>query len=199
SVQSARAPELSLRSGPLPVMVLMDPRQRGMRLGKTFVELQGPGRRYLRFRQGVLGWQQAEDGHHVIGVRQPGVGERVTGISFDRLIEVSNGFVQSVCRSLVPEIATPRVCLIRGWIHLARQAKASLFSRGHLDSDLVGDRPSYLALQRQDVAQVALVILGPNVMITAGVDQMHRDSNALAHSGYCALDHGVHLQLPTDL
>ena len=35
-------------------------------------------------------------------------------------------------------------------------------------------------------------------MITAGVDQMHRDSNALAHSGYCALDHGVHLQLPTD-
>ena len=132
-----------------------------MRLGKTFVELQGPGRRYLRLRQGLSGWQQAEDGHHVIGVRQPGVGERVSGISFDRLVEVSNRLVQAVCRSLVPEIATPRVCLIRAWIHLGRQSEAGLFSRGHLDSDLVGDRPRYLALQRHDVAQVALVILGP--------------------------------------
>ena len=35
-------------------------------------------------------------------------------------------------------------------------------------------------------------------MIAAGVDQMHRDSNPLAESGRCALDHGVHLQLPTD-
>ena len=111
-----------------------------MRLGKPFVELQGPGRRFFRFRQDLLGWQHAVHGREVIGVRQPGVGERVTWISFDRLVEVSNRFVEAVCRPLVPEIATPRVCLIRAWIHLRHQSEAGLFSPGHLDFDLVGDR-----------------------------------------------------------
>src|SRR6266851_7743556 len=50
-------------------------------------------------------------------------------------------------------------------------------SFGQLTLNLTGDGLRHFALQYQDVAQIALVLLGPNVPVITSPDQLRRDAH----------------------
>ncbi len=63
---------------------------------------------------------------------------------------------------------------MRSWASglTARASQHHLFSRRQLDDDRVRDVPRYLVLQRQQVAQLALLALGRDVLVRSRVDQL---------------------------
>ena len=57
------------------------------------------------------------------------------------------------------------------------------------------DRGRDLVLDREDVLEVAVVALGPEVVVGRGVDQLHRDAHPLPDLAHAALDHVLHAEL----
>ncbi len=56
------------------------------------------------------------------------------------------------------------------------QARALLGRQLHLN--LVGDGPRDVALQREDVSQIAFVLLGPQVRIRCGMNELCGDAHS---------------------
>ena len=56
-----------------------------------------------------------------------------------------------------------------------------------------------LVLDREDVLEVAVVALGPEVAVGLGVDQLHRDAHPLADLAHAALDDVLHAELAREL
>ena len=125
--------------------------------------------------------------------------ERVAGIETDRLLQELDALSERVRTSPVPEMAALEEGLVRGRIDRAapRQARSLLWGQLHLN--FVGDGASDVALQRQDIAQVALVLLGPQVRIRRRVNQLRGDSNAAVRSQHRALDDGIDVERLRDL
>ena len=57
------------------------------------------------------------------------------------------------------------------------------------------DRGGHLVLDREDVLELAVVALGPDVPVGLGIDQLHRDAHAVARLAHAALDHVLHAEL----
>ena len=64
------------------------------------------------------------------------------------------------------------------------------------DVDPIGNRLRDFSLQREDVAEIAFVLIGPQVAIVRGVDEMRGDPHLLARAHDGALNDGVHAQFP---
>ena len=56
-----------------------------------------------------------------------------------------------------------------------------------------------LVLQREDVVEIAVVALGPDVIAVDAVDQLGGDAHAAAGFAHAAFQHVADLQLPRDL
>ena len=96
-------------------------------------------------------------------------------------------------------VQPPEVRLVRFGIDPTSAGQPRLVLGRQLDSDLLGDRPRDVALQRQHVRQLAIVALVPQVRIAARVNELNRDAYSVlrAHDG--ALDHCIHVELLSDL
>ena len=78
----------------------------------------------------------------------------------------------------------------------AARSRAAASTRPGSDRD---DRRRHLVLDREDVLEVAVVALGPEVAVGLGVDQLHGDADALARLAHAALDDVLHAELARDL
>ena len=64
-------------------------------------------------------------------------------------------------------------------LHRANAREQALLLRGQLDSYLIGNRFGHFVLQRQNVAQVALLGLSPDVRVGGSVDQLRGDGHSV--------------------
>ncbi len=78
-------------------------------------------------------------------------------------------------------------------------ARPLLLLRGQLQVDLFRDVAGHVALQQQNVAQVAVIVFRPNMLIAAAIHQLRGDANMIAGKLHCTFDHCVHVQLARDL
>ena len=76
--------------------------------------------------------------------------------------------------------------------------QAGLLLRRQLDSDLDTDIVSHAFLQYQNVTQVALVGLGPEVFLRLNLDELSGDPYAFAYPLHRALNYGIHVQFARD-
>ena len=74
---------------------------------------------------------------------------------------------------------------VRGGVDTPRQRRDD--GRGHF------------VLDGEDVIELAVVALGPDVRVGFGVDQLHGDADAIARLAHAALDDILHLELARDL
>ena len=81
-------------------------------------------------------------------------------------------------------------------MHRTGARQAGLRVRRQRESDGPGDGPRDLALQDQDVAEVALIGLGPDVGLVDGLDELSGDAHALTGAAEAALQDVVRPQLP---
>ena len=77
-------------------------------------------------------------------------------------------------------------------------AEARFFFRRDDDLDFARDLAGDFTLQRKDVAKIALVTFGPEVLVGGGVDELGRDADALAVTKHRAFDDGVDVEFASD-
>src|SRR6266581_7259875 len=111
----------------------------------------------------------------VVSVSQTRVGEGVTRVPLDGPIEILNTLLQVLLSSFVPEIDSSEVSFMGLRIDGTGTRQAGLVLRRQLGSDLAGDVSSDAFLQRQNVTQVALVSLGPQMPVAGSLNQLRRD------------------------
>ena len=67
------------------------------------------------------------------------------------------------------------------------------------DSNVLCNGVSDLILQRQCIAEITLVLIGPQVLVFRGLNQLRRDANPVAGAEHSPFHDRVHVQLARDL
>src|SRR5205823_7878426 len=102
-IQFNRASKFTVRLREIEVVGEQRLRKRGMCFTQSAVQLQRLLRGRFGLRQTILRTSSSETREQDVGVRQPGIGERITRIFRGRLIEVVDRFAQVYGGSFVPK------------------------------------------------------------------------------------------------
>ena len=197
-IQLEGAPELLLGGRQVPVIKKMNHRQGAVRFRQRAVDLQRLEGGGLRFRHGLPRRQPAHGGRSAqrpVAVGETGVGGRIAGIGGDRPLEIPERLLEGHLGLSIEEVTSPQVVLVGLRAHRTGARQAGLRVRRQLESDGPGDGPRDVALQDQDVAEVALIRLGPHVGLVDGLDQLSGDAHALTGAAEASLQDVVRAQL----
>src|SRR5713101_614784 len=96
-----------------------------------------------------------------IRVSQTGICLGIFRVLLDCLIEESEGSLQTIGRSLIPEVAPFEIGLVCLRINNSYGLQGSLLLRIYADPNLICDGSSHLVLERQGIPQLTLITLGP--------------------------------------
>jgi hypothetical protein len=110
----------------------------------------------------------------------------VTRIFLDGLLKVLGGVYERLRRHLfVEHVEALKIVLVGLGINRATGRQERPLLGREPDLNLVGNSPRHLVLERQDVALVSFVAIGPNVTVRRRLDQLGIDSHSLpgAHHG----------------
>ncbi len=97
-----------------------------------------------------------------------------------RLVEVINGFLQSVGRPFVPKVSPLEIILVSVRVYLLHAFQLGSLLRSHFNPDLFRNSPRNLVLERQGIAKVSLIAIRPQVFVGWYLDQLSGDADLLA-------------------
>ena len=154
-----------------------------------------PQRVRLADRHDVVAAQQC------VGVGQAAVGPRVRRVERDGLLKVVSRFVQSLDCVLGPMVAPSEIVLVgEGIVRLTIGAGMEISQRHPKARHRPPcNRSSHLALEHEDILRVALVLFHPDVALSLHLDELRRDSGAIADSSKARLEQIADAELPPDL
>ncbi len=134
-----------------------------------------------------------------VRVGQPGVGERVLRVLFDRVLEVLDRLLVAGDRALVPVIAALQVQLVRlGVFGVAPRGALLLFAR-QPPAELVEDLGRDFLLHRQQVRVRLVVLPAPQLRAVGDVHQLGFDHEPIAARLHAAGDDRLDVQIAADL
>src|SRR5262249_44941532 len=115
-----------------------------------------------------------------IGIRQRRVCGGEVCILSNRLLKVSERVFKVPAAHLV-EIESPfQICFVRDRINLLLQPRNGVLLTGSQgNSYLTGDLFCYFFLQVEDIAQISLVAIRPNMVVRTSIDKLCGDSNVV--------------------
>ena len=125
--------------------------------------------------------------------------ESVARVLFDGLLEVFDALAEALECRLSGVIAAHEIELVGLRVNGAGACQTGSLLRRDLDPNLGRDRLCHVAFERQNVAQVALVALRPQVPVARRMDQLRGDPHPVSHPLHGAFDDPIHTQLPRDL
>src|SRR5437764_14628502 len=105
-IQFNSTPELPIRPREIEVVGEQRLCERSMRFAQCAVQFKAFLGGRFSIRQTILWTSRSETREQDVGVRQPGVGERIARIFRDRLIEVVDRFAQVYARWFVADAST---------------------------------------------------------------------------------------------
>ena len=190
--------EIPLQAFPVPV-VQANVRQRSVRLAQLAIELErfAPGR--FRLAKAVLGRHHAAAGEHHMRVRQAGVRRGVVGLKPDRLLVLGDALAHALFGARIPQMPSPQIRLVRPRIERRHPIETSIRSHRERDLDFPCDGARHLCLQREDVMQLALVTLRPQVSRIAHPDQLRCNTHPTSGAPHAALQKMRNTEFPPDL
>lgn len=198
-VQLGRRPERLFRIIPSPVQGVVNRAERRVSLGGLVVQLQRFDhfgvRQSARFRRR----HHAVDDHRVVRVGEQRVRPRIRRIQVDGFPESGNGFLERFGRSLIGEVQTAQVGIVRSGVDASRRGESGGLFRRQPDFDLAGDFSGDLGLQRQDVVHVAVVRVAPDRLFRASAIEGRGDADLLCVGTDRSLDDPVDAKLARDL
>ena len=136
-----------------------------------------------------------------IAIGDARVRARVFRIDLDRLVEHLLRVLQRLATELVKVLPAAQVELVSLDVNRAR---ATLLDRPLLVlaqnySQRLHDRLRDIILNREDILQLTVVALGPQVISISDVHQLRGDAELVPHLPYTALEHRRHLELAPDV
>src|SRR5262249_59862481 len=81
----------------------------------------------------------------------------------------------------------------------AARARPPLLALRQRDRERADDLPHPLVLGCEDVGEIAIEPLGPQMPAAAGIDELRRDAHPIASPPDATLRHGSHAESPPDL
>src|SRR5262249_59851181 len=81
----------------------------------------------------------------------------------------------------------------------AARARPPLLALRQRDRERADDLLHHLVLGCEDVGEIAIEPLGPQMPAAAGIDELRRDAHAIAGLADAALEHEAHAESPPDL
>ena len=129
----------------------------------------------------------------------PGVRVRVFRIELDRLVQHAQRLgVRFARRPMVQHLAGEHVFVGR---HVLGPLALGALVRRRLDAAAQrrDDRRRHLVLDRENVLELAVVALGPDMRLGLAVDQLHGDAHAVAGLAHASLDHVVDAEFARDV
>src|SRR5262249_49106935 len=91
------------------------------------------------------------------------------------LLEIPKPSLDAIRRKLIPIEAALQVKLVSLWVDTPSARQACLLEGRDFDLDLPDNGPCHLTLQGHHITQIALIVLGPEVPVRRGVDQLRRN------------------------
>src|SRR5882757_1557615 len=147
------------------------------------------------------GGSHTSAGEHRMGVGDPVVGGREAWIVPQCFFEALNALAYARFRTPVPEMATPKIQLVRLRIDRPRLVAIQTppLMRRQLDLDFPGDGPGHVRLHLEHIVKAALVALSPQVRFIADPDELSRDSHTLPYPAHGAFQDMRYTKLAADL
>src|SRR6266853_4822231 len=170
-----------------------------MRLSQAGIEFKCLRGSIAGARESIERIEVAQVAERGIAVGQARVGGCVPRIRFNCFIELVDCIEQAGFAALVPERASPKVALISHGIHCTSCSQALLFVRSESDSNLLSNVARNFTLQIKHVANIALILFCPKVLITWRVNQLRGDADLVAGAQNRAFDYSIDLQLLRNL
>ena len=118
------------------------------------------------------------------------------------LLKMIPGLLESLDGIPSPEVMTPaQVVIVRlGDRRVASGIGVDVRTRdAQTRRDLAGNGLRNVALKRQQVHRVALVLFGPELTLALGVDQLHGNADAAAGPPQASREQVAHAQVGTNL
>src|SRR6266478_5029640 len=169
---------------PLPLHLIQAPHQ-GMGSRKRWIQFQRPVDRANYFWLHCTRRSPANARHAqcVIGMRQAEVSRCKRRVPLDGLLKVRNAFLRcSWAVAFFDELPLEKVLInVRG--DLARGYKPSAFCTGDRNLYSSSNSLCHLALQSESIPEFTVVVLGPEVFVGRGADELgvNADPTALAY------------------
>ncbi len=110
-----------------------------------------------------------------------------------------NRFLHRFRLQFVPVVAALQVEPVSFRVNRVGVCQPRLLLRSEFHANLAGDSACDLFLHGQHVTQIALIAGRPEMMIRRCFNQLRADPHSAAHPHHGAFDHGIHVQLPSDL
>ena len=128
-----------------------------------------------------------------------GVGESVTRVQRNRLIEERNRAVEVFFRNLVHVIASLKIEPVRLRVFRITLSDLFLLPAGQTHAQRIGNLPRNLILHGEDVRSLARVMISPKLRVVLRVGQFNPDIQRVALHKNSAGQHRSHVQLPRDV
>src|SRR6266496_291498 len=112
------------------------------------------------------------------------IGCRVIGIDLDGMLELLDAPCRAFFISQIPGLLPLQICIVCKGIHAWRIGEALLGLSRELEPNLHRDCASQFTLDFQNVADVAVVAVSPDVCLVACLNQPGSHANALPLSAH---------------
>ena len=168
-----------------------------MRAGQGVIQGDGFQRGGLGSRQSVFGGSASPKAKQGIRVSQTAVCQSVAGIFGDGLLETIDAPVQCVFGTLVKIIPSLQIIFVGFWIRRGRSGQGGWRTDGDIDFPCNGLRN--LLLQGENIPELTVVFLRPNVFVGGAANQLYRDTNPVSLAYNRSFHQGVHLQFFSNL
>src|SRR5580700_6239377 len=130
-------------------------------------------------------------------------GQSKTGISVNGLLKKIAGpsffDVAGTSAESVQVVAALKIGFQGFHIHRPRLCRRGLILRREVRLDVMGNVGGYLLFEREDIAHVALVAIGPEVPVGGSLDELRGDAHAITRALYGSFDNSIHIQFARDL
>src|ERR1700691_2171449 len=187
-VELQRFLELRFTPGKIPVVAHLVTTQNGMRMREGRVQLHGPAGSRIGFRIEFAGINPKKR-YYRIGVGKPGVGQSVSGVFGDGLIEIGDGGPQVRKRPLVPGVAPFQIQRVSLRIPGALIDDLLPSCRAERGPQLSCNVARDLLLQRDEVGVLAGVAVSPDFGVVPNVGKLRADFDGVPPKHYSPADY----------
>jgi hypothetical protein len=181
--------ERLFRSAAIPVMVHGNQAANLVSVREVRVECQslvdGPPRVWHGFGGGQNAQPRIEPD---VSVGQRGVRGRKVGVQRNRLVEFGDRLSHRAIGPLVQGVHPLQICVVRRNI----ERRALRWPRVAADPEFVQDAGRDLVLNHEDVRELAIETLRPDVITVLGVHQLRRDAHTIACLAHAAFENRGH-------
>src|ERR1051325_8629715 len=139
------------------------PPKRGVRFGRTFVQLNRPMRGSYGFRKIFLRRSSGEQWYDSVGLRQSRISASVPGIDGDRLLKVIGGGLQIFTCSFVPKKSSFQIKFVRFGVLRRLLRHFRFLGPAELSLQCISNRFCDVAFYAENVREFSVVSFSPEM------------------------------------